>query len=131
MASSIRMFGTVTDAVRSLTFTRSGLPRFRFGVRVGSVRPKHYAITAYGSMAKFADLYLRTGQRVRIEGAYLRRYPAFEGIVRADMIRHVGTTIPPHPSVRARVTPEPPERPVREPVPAMDAHDIDAVPTFA
>ena len=26
MAISIRMFGTVTDAVRSLTFTRSGLP---------------------------------------------------------------------------------------------------------
>ena len=90
---------------RSLTYTRSGLPRFSFGVRVGSIRAKHYRITAYGSMARFCDVYLTTGQRIRVEGAYLRRIPVFEGLVRADTIRHVGSTVLPYTGTFVRFVP--------------------------
>ena len=94
MAIQLRLLGTVTDAVRSLTYTPSGRPRFTFGVRVGTIRTRKYCVTAYGSQARFADLYLQTGQRIRIEGAFLRRVPCYEGAVRADTIRHVGGATP-------------------------------------
>jgi len=106
MAIKLRLLGTVTDAVRGLTYTRSGVPRLSFGVRVvGTRRSRHYLITAYGTMARFCDIYLRTGQRVTVEGAYLRRYPAFEGLVRADTIRHVGSTFPPFPGTMVSFVP--------------------------
>ncbi|HYH05596.1 MAG TPA: single-stranded DNA-binding protein [Thermoanaerobaculia bacterium] len=95
MAIQLRLLGSVTDAVRRLTYTPSGKPRCTFGVRVGTIRTRYYLVTAYGTTARFADLYLRTGQRVRIEGAFLRRVPCFEGAVRADTIRHVGAGGPP------------------------------------
>lgn len=113
MAINVRLLGSVTDAPQSLTYTRSGTPRFAFGVRVGSVRAKKYRITAYGSMARFCDIYLRTGQRIRVEGAYLRRVPLYDGLVRADTIRHVGSTILPYPGTLVRFVPaRPPIAPV-------------------
>src|SRR6478672_11621410 len=36
MAIKLRLLGAVTDAVRSLTYTPSGVPRLTFGVRVGT-----------------------------------------------------------------------------------------------
>jgi len=121
MAINIRMVGMVTDAVRSLTFTRSGLPRFRFGVRVGTVRPKQYAVTLYGPMARFADTALRTGQRIRVEGAYLRRSSPYEGLVRADMIRHVGRAVPPYFGTMVRFVPGAPPTPAAARPLAADA----------
>lgn len=115
MAIKLRLLGTVTDAARSLTYTRSGMPRFSFGVRVGALRSRHYLITAYGTMARFCDIYLRTGQRVHVEGAYLRRFPAFEGLIRGDTIRHVGGSVPPFPGTVVRFVPQ---TPITEPADA-------------
>lgn len=108
MAIQLRILGTVTDAVRSLTYTPSGRPRFTFGVRVGTIRTRKYRVTAYGSQARFADLYLQTGQRIRIEGAFLRRVPLYEGAVRADTIRHVGGATPLMNGTLVRFVPRPP-----------------------
>jgi hypothetical protein len=96
-AIKLRFLGTVTSTPRNLTYTRSGVPRLTFGVKVGTLRWKHYLITAYGTMARFCDIYLRTDQRISVEGAYLRRYPAFDGLVRADTIRHIGNPCRPFP----------------------------------
>ena len=125
MAIKVRMLGTVNEASRSLTFTRSGVPRFSFGISVGVIRAKRYLVTVYGTMAKFADFYLRTGQRIRVEGAYLRRCPLFEGLVRADTIRHVGRSVPPFSGTVVRfvpATPRVPESPTAmRPIPREDA----------
>lgn len=123
MAIQLRLLGTVTDAVRRLTFTPSGKPRFTFGVRVGTIRTRHYLVTAYGTTAKFADLFLRTGQRIRIEGAFLRRVPTFEGAVRGDTIRHVGGAMPPMNGTLVRLRfPQPPASSPPTPRPIPHAH---------
>lgn len=108
------IFSAASPTLRGASPTRApGTPRFAFGVRVGSVRAKKYRVTAYGSMARFCDIYLRTGQRIRVEGAYLRRVPLYEGLVRADTIRHVGSTILPYPGTLVRFVPaRPPIAPV-------------------
>jgi len=108
MAIQLRLLGTVTDAPRTLSYTKSGMPRISFGVRVGSLRSKHYLVVGYGTMARFADIFLHTGNRVRVSGAFLRRYPAFEGLVRAHTIRHVGGAIPPYPGTLIRFVPAKP-----------------------
>jgi len=95
MAIHLTLLGSISDTPRTLTYTSAGVPRFNFGVRVGTVRKRHYLVVAYATAARFADLFLRTGQRVRIEGAYLRRQTPYEGLVRADTIRHVGMAPPP------------------------------------
>ena len=110
MAIKLRLTGSVSDAPKSLSYTPSGMPRFSFCVRVGGLRKRTYRITAYGSQARFGDHHLRTGDRVQIEGAYLRRYPAVEGLVRADTIRHVGRSIPPYPGTLVRFVPADPPR---------------------
>lgn len=98
MAIRLRLTGSITDAPRSLTFTPSGTPRFCFTVRVGGLRKRAYRVTAYGSQARFGDHHLRTGDRVQIEGAYLRRSRLVEGDVRGDTIRHIGArALPPEP----------------------------------
>jgi hypothetical protein len=136
MAIKLRLLGAVTDAVRSLTYTPSGVPRLTFGVRVGTLRSKHYLITAYGTMARFCDIYLRTGQRVHVEGAYLRRYPTFEGLVRADTIRHIGRSVPPFPGTLVRFVPARPRIPAApiatRPIPHEQANgDASAESTAA
>lgn len=95
MAIKLRLTGVVSDAPRSLTFTPSGTPRFSFCVRVGGLRKRTYRITAYGTQARFGDAHLHMGDRVQIDGAYLRRAPAVEALVRADTIRHIGRLAPP------------------------------------
>jgi hypothetical protein len=95
MAIRLSLLGSISDTPRNLTYTSAGTPRFSFGIRVGTVRKRHYLVVAYAAAARFADLFLRTGQRVRIEGAYLRRQTPYEGLIRADTIRHVGTSLPP------------------------------------
>src|SRR5205823_5744541 len=95
MAIRLRLTGSVTDAPRSLTFTPSGTPRFCFSVRVGGLRKRTYRVTTYGSQARFGDRHLHSGDRVQIEGAYLRRSRMVEGDVRADTIRHIGRSVPP------------------------------------
>jgi hypothetical protein len=95
MSIRLRFIGSVSDAPRSLTFTRSGTPRFCFSVRVGGLRKRTYRVTAYGSAARFSERHLRTDDRVQIEGAYLRRSRIVEGDVRADTIRHMGASTPP------------------------------------
>ncbi len=105
MAIQLRLIGTVTDAPRTLTYTKAGMPRLSFGVRVGTLRSKHYMVVGYGTMARFADIFLHTGNRVHVSGAYLRRYPAFEGLVRAHTIRHVGGSIPPYPGTLIQFVP--------------------------
>lgn len=134
MAIKLRLLGTVTDAARSLTYTRSGMPRFSFGVRVGALRSRHYLITAYGTMARFCDIYLRTGQRVHVEGAYLRRFPAFEGLIRGDTIRHVGGSVPPFPGTVVRFVPQTPRitepADAARPVPHAQADATSGATTF-
>lgn len=122
MAIQLRVLGSVTDAVRRLTYTPSGKPRFIFGVRVGTIRKRLYLVTAYGTQARFADLYLRTGQRVRIEGAFLRRVPCYDGAVRADTIRHVGAGGPQHGTVVTFVPADPPAS--RPTVATLGEHDV-------
>lgn len=95
MSIRLRFTGIVSDAPRSLTFTRSGTPRFNFSVRVGGLRKRTYRVTAYGSAARFSERHLRSDDRVQIEGAYLRRSRLVEGDVRADTIRHIGASVPP------------------------------------
>jgi hypothetical protein len=95
MSIRLRFIGSVSDAPRSLTFTRSGTPRFCFSVRVGGLRKRTYRVTAYGSAARFSERHLRSDDRVQIEGAYLRRSRIVEGDVRADTIRHIGASVPP------------------------------------
>lgn len=95
MAIKVRLTGIVSDAPRSLTYTLSGTPRFSFCVRVGGLRKRTYRITAYGTQARFGDRHLHMGDHVQIDGAYLRRAPAVEALVRADTIRHVGRPTPP------------------------------------
>jgi hypothetical protein len=95
MAIKFRLTGRVSDAPRSLSYTPRGTPRFRFTVRVDGRRVRAYRVTAYGSQAKFVDRHLRVGDRVQIEGAYLRRSRLVEGDVRADTSRHVGTPTTP------------------------------------
>jgi hypothetical protein len=95
MAIRLSLLGSISDMPRTLAFTSAGTPRFSFGVRVGTIRKRHYLVVAYAATARFADLFLRTGQRVRIEGAYLRRHTPYEGLIRADAIRHVGAALPP------------------------------------
>lgn len=110
MAIRLRLTGSVTDAPRSLTFTPSGTPRFCFSVRAGGLRKRTYRVTSYGTQARFGDYHLHLGDRVQIEGAYLRRSRMIEGDVRADTIRHVGGSVPPEPpfSIPRRVVPPPP-----------------------
>jgi hypothetical protein len=111
MAIKLRLTGTVSDAPRSLTYTISGMPRFNFGVRVGGIRKRTYRITAYGSTARFGDHHLRSGDRVQVEGAFLRRRRATaEELVRADTIRHVGNSLPPSAGTPVRFVPEDPPR---------------------
>jgi hypothetical protein len=111
MAIKLRLTGTVSDAPRSLTYTISGMPRFSFGVRVGGIRKRTYRITAYGSTARFGDRHLRSGDRVQVEGAFLRRRrAAAEELVRADTIRHVGNSLPPSPGTPGRFVPADPPR---------------------
>lgn len=98
MAIRLRLTGSVTDAPRSLTFTPSGTPRFCFSVRVGGLRKRTYRVTAYGSQARFGDHHLRTGDRVQIEGAYLRRSRLVEADLRGDTIRHIGRRALPEPT---------------------------------
>jgi hypothetical protein len=107
MAIRLRLTGSVTDAPRSLTFTPSGTPRFCFSVRVGGLRKRTYRVTSYGSQARFGDFHLHLGDRVQIEGAYLRRSRMIEGDVRADTIRHIGRSAPPEPpfSIPTRAVP--------------------------
>lgn len=105
MAIKLRLTGTISDSPRAFTFTPSGMPRFSFGVRVGGLRKRTYRITAYGTTARFADHHLHSGDRVQVEGAYLRRYPTVEGLVRADTIRHVGRSVPPYPKMIVRFVP--------------------------
>lgn len=120
MAIQVRILGSGTDTPRKLEYTSVGTPRLTFGVRVGTVRKRHYLVIAYAAAARFADLFLRTGQRVRIEGAYLRRQPPFERRIRADTVRHVGTALPPYtgsmvsfvPKVPSVTTATPDARPV-------------------
>ncbi|HEX8407790.1 MAG TPA: hypothetical protein VF883_02930 [Thermoanaerobaculia bacterium] len=126
MAIQLRLLGSVTDAVRHLTYTASGKPRFTFGVRVGTIRKRLYLVTAYGTQARFADLYLRTGQRVRIEGAFLRRVPCYDSAVRADTIRHVGAGGPQHGTVIRFVPADPPASRLRVPA-DIEHHDADYV----
>ena len=95
MAIRLRLTGSVTDAPRSLTFTPSGTARFCFSVRVGGLRKRTYRVTTYGTQARFGDYHLHMGDRVQIEGAYLRRSRMIEGDVRADTIRHIGRSVPP------------------------------------
>ena len=95
MSIRLRFTGSVSDAPRSLTFTRSGTPRFSFSVRAGGLRKRTYRVTAYGSAARFSERHLRSDDRVQIEGAYLRRSRIVEGDVRADTIRHIGASAPP------------------------------------
>jgi hypothetical protein len=95
MSIRLRFTGSVSDAPRSLTFTRSGTPRFSFSVRVGGLRKRTYRVTAYGSAARFSERHLRSDDRVQIEGAYLRRSRIVEGDVRADTVRHIGASAPP------------------------------------
>jgi hypothetical protein len=95
MSIRLRFTGSVSDAPRSLTFTRSGTPRFSFSVRVGGLRKRTYRVTAYGSAARFSERHLRSDDRVQIEGAYLRRSRIVENDVRADTIRHIGASAPP------------------------------------
>jgi hypothetical protein len=64
-------------------------------VRVGGLRKRTYRVTSYGSQARFGDRHLHSGDRVQIEGAYLRRSRMVEGDVRADTIRHIGRSVPP------------------------------------
>ena len=97
MAIRLRLTGSITDAPRSLTFTPSGTPRFCFTVRVGGLRKRTYRVTAYGSQARFGDHHLRTGDRVQIEGAYLRRSRLVEADLRGDTIRHIGRRALPEP----------------------------------
>ena len=108
MAIRLTLLGSISDTPRTLTYTSAGVPRFYFGVRVGTVRKRHYLVVAYATAARFADLFLRTGQRVRIEGAYLRRHAPYEGLVRADTIRHVGTALPPFTGTMASFVPKVP-----------------------
>lgn len=109
MAIKLRLNGTVSDAPRHLTFTVSGVPRFSFGVRVGSLRQRTYRVTAYGSTARFGDHHLRSGDRVQVEGAYMRcRQAAAEELVRADTIRHIGRSVPPYAGARVVFVPRPP-----------------------
>jgi hypothetical protein len=68
MAIRLILLGSISDTPRTLTYTLAGVPWFSFGVRVGTVRKRHYLIVSYATAARFADLFLRTGQRVRIEG---------------------------------------------------------------
>jgi hypothetical protein len=133
MAIRLTLLGSISDTPRTLTYTSAGVPRFSFGVRVGTVRKRHYLIVAYATAARFADLFLRTGQRVRIEGAYLRRHAPYEGLIRADNIRHVGTVIPPFtgtivsfvPRVPPVVAPRSDARPVpHAPAPSENALDV-------
>lgn len=51
MSIRLRFTGSVSDAPRSLTFTRSGTPRFCFTVRTGGLRKRAYRVTAYGPAA--------------------------------------------------------------------------------
>jgi hypothetical protein len=95
MSIRLRLTGSVSDAPRSLTFTRSGAPRFSFTVRVGGLRKRAYRVTAYGSIARFGERHLHVGDRVQIEGAYLRRSRTIEADVRGDTIRHIGKASPP------------------------------------
>jgi len=109
MAIRLHFTGTISDAPRSLSYTVSGMPRFSFGIRVGGLRKRTYRVTAYGSIAKFGDRHLRSGDRVQVEGAYLRRrLAAAEELVRADTIRHVGRSVPPYPEARVAFAPRPP-----------------------
>lgn len=129
MAIQLRLLGSVTDAVRCLTYTPSGKPRFTFGVRVGTIRKRLYLVTAYGTQARFADLYLRAGQRVRIEGAFLRRVPCYDGAVRADTIRHVGAGGPQRGTVVTFVPADPPS--ARPSLSASAEHNVAARVTDA
>ncbi|HEX8897055.1 MAG TPA: hypothetical protein VF751_00025 [Chthoniobacterales bacterium] len=95
MSIRLRFTGSVSDAPRSLTFTRSGTPRFSFSVRAGGLRKRTYRVTAYGSAARFSERHLHSDDRVQIEGAYLRRSRIVEGDVRADTIRHINASAPP------------------------------------
>ena len=65
-----------------------------------------------------------------VEGAYLRRYPAFDGLVRADTIRHIGRTVPPFPGTLVRFVPARPPIPedaqLTRPVPHEAAACEDA-----
>jgi len=108
MAIKVRLTGNVSDAPRSLTFTPSGTPRFSFCVRVGGLRKRTYRVTAYGTQARFGDRHLHFGDRVQIEGAYLRRSQMVEAQVRADTIRHVGRSTPPHLAAPVKFAPTPP-----------------------
>jgi hypothetical protein len=111
MSIRLRFTGSVSDAPRSLTFTRSGTPRFSFSVKVGGLRKRTYRVTAYGSAARFSERHLRSDDRVQIEGAYLRRSRIVEGDVRADTIRHIGAAVPPMAHVPSpRVVPTSPAR---------------------
>lgn len=131
MAIKLRLLGAVTDAPRSLTYTPSGMPRFSFGVRTGALRSRQYLITAYGTMARFCDIYLHTGQRIHVEGAYLRRFPAFEGLVRADTIRHVGSPTPLMNGTLVRFVPRPPvpESSAPRPIPRERSEHRAEAPT--
>ena len=108
MAIKVRLSGIVSDAPRSLTYTPSGTPRFSFCVRVGGLRKRTYRITAYGTQARFGDTHLHMGDRVQIDGAYLRRAPAVEGLVRADSVRHIGRPTPPHVAIEVPWPTRPP-----------------------
>lgn len=110
MSIRLRFIGSVSDAPRSLTFTRSGTPRFCFSVRVGGLRKRTYRVTAYGSAARFSERHLRSDDRVQIEGAYLRRSRIVEGDVRAESIRHIGAASAP-PTVHASTSHVVPPRP--------------------
>lgn len=112
MSIRLRFIGSVSDAPRSLTFTRSGTPRFCFSVRVGGLRKRTYRVTAYGSAARFSERHLRSDDRVQIEGAYLRRSRIVEGDVRAESIRHIGGASAP-PTAHASTPHMVPPRPVR------------------
>lgn len=113
MSIRLRLTGSVSDAPRSLTFTRSGAPRFSFTVRVGGLRKRSYRVTAYGSIARFGERHLHVGDRVQIEGAYLRRSRTIEADVRGDTIRHVGKASPPeqHVTMPERFVPPRPHVP--------------------
>jgi hypothetical protein len=57
MAIRLTFLGSISDTPRTLTYTSAGVPRFSFGVRVDTVRKRHYLIVSYATAARFADLF--------------------------------------------------------------------------
>lgn len=66
--------------------------------------------------ARFGDHHLHLGDRVQIEGAYLRRSRMIEDDVRADTILHIGRSASPEPSLSIPSRAAPPRPKIAETV---------------